>query len=130
MSMDHFCPYCGRIVPACQRCTCRPRPKRKPTKGDATRKEREPWRSEYSTAAYQRARQEAIARTGGRCTDCGRVCARFDGKVWRTAGLGGEVDHVRALCDGGTNDAWNLQLRCKSCHKRRDDARRRAEGRQ
>jgi len=42
--------------------------------------------------------------------------------------MGGEVDHVKALCDGGTDEPDNLQLRCKSCHKRRDDARRKAEG--
>lgn len=126
--MRTFCPHCGRVVPAGQRCTCRPRPKRKPTKGDGSRKYREPWRSHYSTPGYQAARQVAIARTRGKCTDCGRACAWFDGKSWRTAGMGGEVDHVKALCDGGTDEPDNLQLRCKSCHKRRDDVRRKSEG--
>ena len=88
--MQTFCPHCGRVVPKGQRCPCRPRPKRKPTKGDGTRAEREPWRREYSSGEYQAARQEAIARTKGRCSDCGRVCAWFDGKRWRTAGMGGE----------------------------------------
>lgn len=119
-----YCPLCGKIVPAGGRCTCRPRPKRKPTDGDATRKEREPWRRRYSSAKYRAARQEAIARSKGLCADCGRVCAWRDGTVWRTEGMGGEVDHEVALCDGGTDDASNLTLRCKSCHKRRDDARR------
>lgn len=122
--MKRYCPHCGRAYSGA-RCPCRPRAKRKPTAGDLTRSEREPWRREYSSAEYQRNRQTAIARTRGRCADCGRVCATFDGK-WRTAGLGGEVDHVRALCEGGANDAGNLVLRCKSCHKRRDDMRRRA----
>lgn len=48
----------------------------------------------------------------------------MDGAVWRTAGMGGEVDHVVALCEGGTNEASNLELRCKSCHRKRDDMRR------
>ncbi|OFK22957.1 HNH endonuclease [Olsenella sp. HMSC062G07] len=119
-----FCPHCGRVFRG-DRCPCRPRPKRKGTAGDATRGEREPWRRRYATAAYRRARQQAIASAHGRCVDCGRVCATYDGNQWRTAALGGEVDHVRALCDGGTDEPSNLRLRCKSCHKKRDDKRRR-----
>ena len=34
--MKTFCPHCGRVVPKGQRCACRPRPKRKPAKGDGT----------------------------------------------------------------------------------------------
>lgn len=119
-----FCPHCGRIVPDGQRCGCRPRPKRKPTEGDATRQRREPWRSAYGGGEYQAARQQAIARTGGRCAVCGCLCARHDGSRWLTAGMGGEVHHRKALCEGGGNDAGNLMLVCKSCHKRLDDARR------
>lgn len=123
--MRTFCPHCGSVVPAGRRCTCRPRPKRKPTQGDKTRAQREPWRANYGSKEYQDARQQAIARTRGRCTDCGKVCAWFDGSKWRTAGMGGEVDHVRALCEGGTNEPGNLELRCKSCHGLRDAKRRR-----
>ena len=43
--------------------------------------------------------------------------------------MGGEVDHVKALSEGGTNDAENLALRCKSCHAKRDAKRRREAGR-
>lgn len=127
--MPSFCPHCGRVVPAGARCTCRPRPKRRPTRGDKTRAEREPWRSRYSTQEYRRNRQAAIERTKGRCTDCRTVCAWHDGIKWRTAGMGGEVDHIKALSDGGTDDAGNLALRCRSCHKKRDDMRRKAQGR-
>lgn len=122
--MKTFCPYCGQVVGPGHVCPARPKRKRRPTKGDQTRGQREPWRSNYSTREYREARQEAIARTRGRCTDCGRVCAWWDGSKWRTEGMGGEVDHVVALSEGGTNNASNLQLRCKSCHKKRDDARR------
>lgn len=94
--MSVYCPHCGRTHPEGQRCPCRPRPKRRPTEGDATRAEREPWCAEYR-----------------------------DGR-WYTAGMGGEVDHGRALCEGGGSEVENLTLRCKSCHKKRDDARRAA----
>lgn len=126
--MKRYCPHCGRTFDG-GRCPCRPRPKRKPTRGDQTRGEREPWRRRYAGAEYRRSRQAAIARTKGRCTDCGRRCAWHDGTQWRTAGMGGEVDHIKALCEGGTDDADNLALRCKSCHKKRDDMRRKARNR-
>ncbi len=122
-----FCPWCGRIVPKGARCDCRPKTKRPPVRdkeGERKRKQLEPWRANYTTGEYQHARQEAIARTRGRCTDCGRVCAWHDGKKWRTAGMGGEVDHVRALSEGGTNEPANLELRCKKCHAKRDADRR------
>ena len=122
-----FCPYCHGIVPAGQRCTCRPRPKRKVTEADKTRMQREPWRRNYSTPEYQAARQVAIERTNGRCKDCGAVCARYEHGRWMTAGMGGEVDHEVALRDGGANDPANLTLRCKSCHGLRDAARRKGK---
>ena len=56
----------------------------------------------------------------------GRVCAEYRDGRWYTAGMGGEVDHGRALCEGGGSEVENLTLRCKSCHKKRDDARRAA----
>lgn len=124
-----FCPYCGQVVPVGARCDCRPRLKRKDTQGDKTRGKREPWRRNYSSKDYQQARQQAIDRTKGRCTDCMKQCAWFDGTKWRTAGMGGEVDHIKALSEGGTNDAENLALRCKSCHAKRDAKRRREAGR-
>lgn len=122
--MRKYCPKCGGTFTG-KRCPCTPRPKRKPTQGDTTRQQREPWRNRYGQAPFRAARQEAIERTKGRCTDCGKQCARYDGKQWRTAEYGGEVDHIVALCDGGTDSAENLALRCKSCHAKRDAARRR-----
>lgn len=119
-----FCPHCGRVVPAGARCPCMPRPKRKHTAADKTRGSREPWRREYGSEVYRRARQQAIAKAKGRCCDCGRACAWFDGERWRCAG--GEVHHVVALSEGGTSDPSNLRLVCRSCHAKRDEARRRA----
>lgn len=124
-----FCPYCYSIVPAGQTCPCRGKRKRKPTPGDATRKEREPWRARYARADYRRARQVAIDRQQGRCKDCGAVCATFDGTEWKTTGLGGEVDHEVPLCEGGTDEPSNLALRCKSCHAKAENKRRAARKR-
>ena len=122
--MLKFCPHCGNAFDG-RRCGCRPRAKRAPTANDASRAEREPWRAAYSTPEYRRARQLSIARQRGKCADCGKVCAWLDGKTWKTAGMGGEVDHETALCEGGSNDAANLTLRCRSCHAKRDARRRR-----
>lgn len=43
--------------------------------------------------------------------------------------MGGEVDHEKALCDGGESAAENMTLRCKSCHAKRDAKRRRMQDR-
>ena len=120
-----FCPHCYQVVNVGQTCPCRKR-KRKPTPGDATRAAREPWRKEYSSAEFQRNRQAAIERQGGRCADCGQTCAHYSNGKWHTAAYGGEVDHERPLCEGGTNDVSNLALRCKSCHGKAEARRRRA----
>lgn len=113
-----FCPHCRRVVPAGRTCPCR-------TDGrDDRRRRLEPWRSSYSDPEYVRNRAAAIERQSGLCLDCGRVCAEKVGGEWRTMRLGGEVDHVVPLSQGGTNKASNLALRCRSCH-RRADARRR-----
>lgn len=37
----------------------------------------------------------------------------------KRAVLVGEVDHIQALEDGGTNDDRNMQLLCTVCHKRK-----------
>ena len=111
-----FCPHCHSIVPAGRTCPCRNR--------DARRKAREPWRQSYHDPEYARNRQVAIERQRGRCKDCGRPAAKWDGVRWLTMGMG-EVDHEVPLARGGTNDASNLALRCLHCHRRADAARRR-----
>ena len=117
--VNTFCPYCCSIVPAGKTCPCRNR--------DAERKVYEPWRAAYRDREYIRNRQEAIERQGGKCKDCGRVAARWDGSKWITKGLG-EVDHEVPLCKGGTNDVRNLGLRCIPCHRKADLKRRAKRG--
>lgn len=111
-----FCPHCNSVVPAGKTCPCRNR--------DARRRATEPWREAYRDPEYQRNRQTVIARQHGRCKDCGKVCAEWNGERWVTRRLGGEVDHEVPLARGGANDAANLALRCQSCHRRADAARR------
>jgi len=114
-----FCPHCGSVVPAGRTCPCRNR--------DAQRKAREPWRSSYRDREYIANRQVVIERQRGRCKDCGRAAARWDGSKWVTKGMG-EVDHEIPLAQGGTNEAWNLALRCLHCHRRADADRRGRRG--
>lgn len=110
-----FCPYCFSVVPAGKSCPCRDRTKQ--------RMVTEPWRVNYRGRDYLRNRQAAIERQHGRCKDCGKVAARWDGRRWITKGMG-EVDHEVPLRAGGTNEASNLALRCLSCHRRADSGRR------
>lgn len=124
--MKVFCPYCGGIKESGKPCKCSPKPKRKQTRQDLTRKEREPWRADYNTQAYRKARQEVIQRSNGRCVDCGVVCAEKINGVWKTQRLGGEVDHEGMLRRGATSDPSGLALRCKSCHAKADRVRRKS----
>lgn len=39
--------------------------------------------------------------------------------------MGGEVDHIVPLCQGGSSAPENLALRCKSCHGLKDARLRR-----
>jgi 5-methylcytosine-specific restriction endonuclease McrA len=55
--------------------------------------------------AARRERQLALARVGHRCVDCGAPAV--------------EVDHRVACLDGGSDDAANLEPRCRPCHSRR-----------
>lgn len=82
----------------------------------------EPWRSSYGTTAYREARQVAIARTHGRCSICGRQVAHMAGDRWVMDG--GEVHHMRALCDDGDDSPANLMLLCAKCHRKVDSQRR------
>lgn len=110
-----FCPHCYSVVPAGKTCPCRNR--------DARRRQAEPWREAYRDREYLRNRQEVIEKQHGRCKDCGRIAARWDGARWITKGTG-EVDHEVPLAMGGTNEASNLALRCLHCHRKADASRR------
>lgn len=57
----------------------------------------------HSTAAWQRVRREVLERDGYRCTRCGRA-----GRL--------EVDHIRPVYAGGSDDLDNLRTLCRGCH--------------
>lgn len=120
-----FCPHCGGLKDPGKRCDCQPAPKRRTTPGDASRNLREPWRVDYSSAEYRKARQVAIERSNGHCVDCGVLCAEKIGGVWKTQRFGGEVDHEAMLRNGATSDPSGLALRCRKCHRGADAQRRR-----
>lgn len=131
--MRRLCPKCGRPVPVGQPCPRCSKADGRTSHGartreqEAARKTANPWRSQYSSTAYQRARQAALASTNGRCAICGApIATTRDGRWVMRRGAGG-VHHVRALSQGGGNGASNLVPLCSACHNRVDAERRRGE---
>lgn len=124
--MSRMCPRCGKPYPgaSCPRCKASEKHGRRTREQEEARKEANPWRREYSSAEYRRARQIALSETQGRCAICGRVVARFSGRWSMLPGAGG-VHHVRPLSGGGGNSADNLVPLCSRCHNQVDATRRR-----
>jgi 5-methylcytosine-specific restriction endonuclease McrA len=54
---------------------------------------------------------EVFVRDNGRCQYCGA-----DLLISRAALSGAQVDHVRAVAIGGTDDLENLKLACAACN--------------
>jgi 5-methylcytosine-specific restriction protein A len=71
---------------------------------------------------WQKVRKRIIARERGLCQECKRK---------GIVSMGTEVDHIKALQHGGTDDDDNLQLLCHDCHADKtaaeDGKRRRLE---
>lgn len=123
-----MCPRCGKPHAKGERCPKAPDVKRRHGARTADqergRKTANPWRSEYSSAQYLKARQAALARTGGRCAVTGEVIADMRNGRWVMRGNGG-VHHIVPLSSGGSNDPSNLVPMCTSAHNKADAARRR-----
>ncbi len=114
--MRALCPVCGRAG-------CREHRERRKGGGprgadrERARAASEPWRAAYSTAAYRKARQAAIARFGGACAVCGRpVFAKGPDGTWRAAVAGAGVHHVRKLSQGGAAAQPGMLPVCPACH--------------
>lgn len=123
---SRVCPKCGKPYPIGQRCPrCARATRTKRTKEqEGTRFSDNPWRRQYDTAAYRKARQQAIERQAGRCASCRRqVAYRQPSGHWST--LGGGVHHIKPLSQGGGNGLGNLVLLCTPCHNRIESAVRR-----
>ena len=138
--MARLCSRCGAAMPdgvrTCPRCGAgRARSGSKRTRQrERERKTREPYRAGYGRE-YQRARQKALDRTGGRSAISGKVIAKRDGKGrWRMLPCGA-VHHIVELRNGGTNDSTNRLPVTKAEHdlihrdqRRRERERRREQG--
>ena len=121
--MRRWCDKCNRIHGHGETCPCREKRPKRPDE----RRDREPHRRAYNRAEYQRNRQAVITRAKGRCAVCGKqIAVRRDGR-WLMRG--GDVHHVKPLCDGGGNGKDNLVPLCRSCHAKADAARRRGDTR-
>jgi len=55
-------------------------------------------------------RKAALRRDGWACRSCGLVDR--SGRLL-------DADHVVESVDGGSNELWNLQTLCKTCHARK-----------
>ena len=119
----HWCERCMRVHESGE--PCPKAPQRKSPRPD-TRHGRDPSRSSYGKADYQRNRQRALQLTHGRCARCGRVIARKEHGQWRTEG--GGTHHIVPLRRGGTNDLRNLVPLCDRCHAQADAEERRRDG--
>ncbi len=113
---SRLCPKCGKPYPigeSCPRCA-KAGGSRRSKEQERTRFADNPWRRQYDTAAYRRARQQAIERQQGRCAACGRQVAAKTGGKWSVS-YGG-VHHIEPLSQGGGNGPGNLVLLCAPCH--------------
>lgn len=70
-------------------------------------------------------RLQVIRRDRYRCVNCGRQGRFPPGRPRKGRGpsWGLQVDHIKPLSSGGTNDQTNLQTLCKACHERKTGRR-------
>lgn len=124
-----ICPTCGKPHPVGEPCPMRKRQSgsKRTREQERGRKGKNPWRTEYSSAEYQRARQAVLDATDGRCAVSGvRIAERRAGR-WVMLGNGG-IHHKVPLSQGGTNDVSNLIPLETGVHNRIEAERRRREG--
>jgi hypothetical protein len=113
----HICPHCRRIVPARQRCGCRPRTRTPDTRTQADRVAQMPWRAFYRHPSYKRNRLRRYNLVGGQCEKCR---ALLKGKL-HPHGMAWECDHhspARLFASAETaNAVENLRCYCVRCHR-------------
>lgn len=56
-----------------------------------------------------------IQKAGNKCSECGHDMRFWVSRRWPT------VDHIKALANGGSNDAVNLRVICNRCNSRKSD---------
>lgn len=72
-------------------------------------------------------RDAIFARDGGVCRSCSTTVRKDKRDKYDADPDLAEIDHIRPVVDGGTNDPQNLQLYCLSCNRKKagEDVRRR-----
>lgn len=121
-TVRRFCDRCMKVHEHGERCPKAPKRAKRPD----TRHNREAHRRSYATAEYKRNRQSVLTAHKGRCAKCGKQIAVRSNGAWVMRG--GDIHHICALSEGGTNRKANLVPLCHACHAQADAARRRAKG--
>lgn len=116
-----WCDKCMCVHGHGERCPQAPKRKAKPDKRKFA--DRHPSRANYSSAEYQRNRQRVLTKYNGKCALCGKTIATRKGGVWKCQG--GDIHHMKALIEGGSNEIGNLVPLCRACHAKSDADRRR-----
>jgi 5-methylcytosine-specific restriction protein A len=68
-----------------------------------------------NSKTIQRIRGRTLQMLRERLLRANPLCVSCTSKGYVTAAT--ELDHIKALCNGGTNDDSNLQGLCKTCHE-------------
>ena len=64
-------------------------------------------------------RDRIFARDGGSCCACGVTCKRYKADKYDSSPNLAEIDHIKAVADGGGDEDENLQLLCLQCNRRK-----------
>ena len=115
--MRRFCDRCMKVHEHGERCPKAPKRAKRPD----IRHNREAHRRYYATAEYKRNRQAVLTAHKGRCAKCGKQIAVRSNGAWVMRG--GDIHHICALSEGGTNRKANLVPLCHACHAQVDAAR-------
>lgn len=124
---SRICPRCGRPYKGARCPTCAPSTSSgggaRTREQEQARKAQNPWRSQYGSSEYQKARQVVLERQNGLCAVSGvRIADKRDGR-WVMRSNGG-VHHIVPLSEGGSNDPPNLVALDVKAHNRIDSERR------
>lgn len=126
--MGRICPQCHKAIRKGGEHQCSKQvpnlssPRKREARTKAEEKARamaEPWRKQYASADYSKARKRILDLSRGRCQACGAVVFSKTNRGWRKLGNNfGGVHHRVPLSKGGTNDLSNLVVLCARCHGR------------
>lgn len=109
-------PQCSALVPGGGPARCQAHRRAASREYEARRPDRAAIKAIYGSAAWRRARIEALSQTGGLCAECSLQAT--------------DVDHKLPIRDGGDPfDQGNLMPLCRSHHSRKTARETHARGR-